>query len=268
MKFRYYSLVFAVLYCSAGLFGADTAKVRKLFPKSVLSYLSKKEVPRNLQEKLDLLFGRQVVEESLAVLYDGYKRSNSLSEQEKKARKELENAGFSFASDDSSAVFSHKDLPKHILKIGTLNKGGSSPKEAELYNAGRIKFSDILRQKIAQKKYNVVVPHKMAYFTQFSNGPQMIVVAEKIELSNAVPCKDAKLKFVRQQLSYYDDHANNVLYDKQTKQILLFDTEPLFEDVWDDSICSMQTLKAVAMPILAIALVLYGCTLDNYIPYG
>lgn len=221
---------------------ADSARVRKLFPKEALFYLRKKEVPRNLQLKLDGLFADPKTQDSLAVLHRGHKRTNSLSQQEEKAREELESAGFNFASDDSSAVFSHKDLPNYMLKMSTLNKGGSSLKEAELFNAGRIKFADDLRQKINQQKLNVKVPYKMAYFTQFYKGPQLLVVAEKLSLNEAERSTDAQAQFVLKHLSYWDNNASNVLYDSKSKQILLFDTEPFDIDIWNESIFSCKQI--------------------------
>lgn len=99
-------------------------------PQYVMDYLKKHEVDDSLKKELNKLFSN----------YWSYISNIFTGEDDWEARDHLIDHGFSFAKNKTN-VFTHKNFPGHIFKIG---KGNNSCSD-ESFNLDRPRMAEIIR---------------------------------------------------------------------------------------------------------------------------
>lgn len=140
------------------------------------------QLPITIKNRLDILFRLPEVQEAIAQLYN----AQSLDELEV-ARQLLMVQGFTFLDEDKYHIFCHASFPQYVFKIAL-----PMANRTEELNASRITYAHQLRAAIKRLNLKIIVPHKWAF--QFPKNPYiarslpaMMVVAQKLDLSNATP---------------------------------------------------------------------------------
>jgi len=145
---------------------------RQQIPDYVMAYLKKHEVDAELKKELDALLSQPEVYRALSQIY----RETNISQ----AKKQLKQAGFIFTG-IKTHIFKHKLFPHYIFKMGQC-----TGKKTEIKCANRIRMAELIRETAAELNYAIIVPEKQCYFPPQDLPdllPQIIVVAEKIDLS-------------------------------------------------------------------------------------
>ncbi|MDR3646855.1 MAG: hypothetical protein P4L22_04930 [Candidatus Babeliales bacterium] len=200
----------------------------------VFAYLKTKEVPYVLKKQLDGIFYRPEVMENLSKIY-------TFTDPEKGRSILIHKEGFDFINFN---VFRHTSLRKYIFKI-SINKYPHN----EMFNAGRIRFAEIINQK---GKNIVRAPIKYAYmpyifkdeFTElpicFQRLPICIVIAEYTDFEFENGCKiyrhysqdkQKEEHDILQQIGYPVDEEKPSNISQFKDYCVVLDTEPFEIDL-------------------------------------
>lgn len=163
-----------------------------------LAYLKLHEVPSILKKRLDAIFSGKTT------------RAFLRGDRSKKILDKLEESGFTFFNTKRTYVFYHKELPEYIFKIR--NEDLQDPP-----NFSRIHFAQEIANYCTENNLPIMVPKKWVYFSQDEMTEGIIVVAQRIDLTNAPPRYNPppalKLALLQLEnaLGYKDFHAHNVI---------------------------------------------------------
>jgi len=197
-----------------------------------ISFLKVHALDATISAQLDELFSLPEIQHYLSCIYTGdkghmyfakegmngqdqeqidnaYNVLTKAEESIKKAQTVLMEYGFYFVKDH---IFTLQQIPGYMFKMAL-----PWDDRSEWLNASRIRFAHKIRAVINKKKLNVKVPNKWAYFVPQSTTcmmPHVIVVAEKMDLSNQQPLSRALWKdidTITAVTGFSDDHEGNVI---------------------------------------------------------